>query len=354
MKRYNHLFEQITTFENIFQAAKKAQKGKCFKSSTARFNLNLEKELFRLQHELQTQTYRHGGYNDFYVFDPKMRLISAAPYRDRVVHHALCNVIEPLLDRTFIHDSYACRKGKGAHAAVNRYTAFARKNKYVLQCDIAKYFPSIDHAILFRLMERKIKCPQTLWLINAIIQTRCEPDHNHYFPGDDLFTPYYRPKGLPLGNLTSQFFANVYLNGFDHFVKETLKCKHYIRYVDDFVVLDNDKERLHQIKANLVAYLNTLRLRLHPRKSRMHRVQDGINFLGYKVFPTHRLLKKQNVLHMRRKLKKLSDQYRQGRIGLDKVRASVHSWIGHARHADTWRLRERLFAGVTFQRGDAN
>ncbi len=203
------------------------------------------------------------------------------------------------------------------------------------------------------MISRKIKCAQTLWLIKTIIKTRWKQNPICYFQGDDLFTPYQRKKGLPLGNLTSQFFANVYLNGFDHFIKETLQCKHYIRYVDDFVVLDNDKERLHQVKAAMTVYLDLLRLRLHKRKSRIERVQDGINFLGYKIFPTHRLLKKQNVLHTRRKLIKLACQYRQGRIDLDKIRQSIQSWIGHAQHADTWCLRKRLLASAVFQRGDA-
>jgi len=147
VKTYRNLFDQIASFENLLRAARKAQLGKRFKESTALFNLNLEKELLYIHKSLLDRTYRHGAYQDFFVFDPKMRLISAAPYRDRVVHHALCNVIEPIFERSFIHDSYACRKGKGSHDAVRRYTEFARKNRYVLKCDIQKYFQSwIGHA----------------------------------------------------------------------------------------------------------------------------------------------------------------------------------------------------------------
>ncbi len=144
MKSHNHLFAQITAFDNLLLAARRAQKGKRFKPGCARFNLNLERELLRLQQELVAGTYRHGPYHDFFINDPKRRLISAAPYRDRVVHHALCNVIEPLFDRTFIHDTYACRRDKGTHAAVNRYTHYARRYRYVLKCDVRKYFPSIE------------------------------------------------------------------------------------------------------------------------------------------------------------------------------------------------------------------
>jgi retron-type reverse transcriptase len=351
VKTYNHLFERIVSFENLLSAAEKAQKSKRFKPATALFNLNLEKELLGLQKQLVEKTYIHGAYCDFTIYDPKMRLISAAPYRDRVVHHALCNVIEPIFDRSFIYDTYACRKGKGAHAAVDRYTAFARKNRYVLKCDIRKYFPSIDQDILLRIIRRKVRCADTLWLIEQIIRSRADSGAIQYFPGDDLFAPYQRVRGLAIGNLTSQFFANVYLDGFDHFVKETLGCRHYIRYVDDFVLFDASKARLNELKAQIIGYLDTLRLTLHPRKCRVYRVDEGVCFLGYRMYPDHRLLKKQNVLHFRRKLKKMQNDYCHGRIGAAAVKQSIQSWIAHAEHADTYRIRRRIFAGMVFQKG---
>lgn len=333
------------------QAAGKAQRGKRFKPATALFNFHLEKELLGLQRALVEKTYVHGAYREFTIYDPKMRLISAAPYRDRVVHHALCQVIEPIFDRCFIFDTYACRKGKGAHAAVDRYTRFACKNRYVLKCDIRKYFPSVDQEILLAAIGRKIKCRDTHWLIERILRSRRDTGVIQYFPGDDLFTPYQRVRGLPIGNQTSQFFANVYMDGFDHFVKEELRCRYYIRYVDDFVLFDNSKARLKELKERIVCYLDTLRLKLHPRKCRVFRVEEGVGFLGYRIFPDHRRLKKQNVLHFRRKLKKLQYDYAHGRIGGDAVRQSIQSWIAHASHADTYRLRRRLLAGVVFQKG---
>jgi retron-type reverse transcriptase len=351
VKTYNHLFHHIISFDNLLLAARKAQKSKRFKPATALFNLNLEKELLRLQRQLIEKRYNHGTYCDFIIYDPKMRLISAAPYRDRVVHHALCNVIEPLFDRSFIHDTYACRKGKGTHVAVDRYTVFARKNRYVLKCDIKKYFPSIDQDILLQIIRRKIKCADTLWLIEQIIRSRNDSGAIQYFPEDDLFTPFQRVRGLAIGNLTSQFFANVYLDGFDHFVKETLRCRYYIRYVDDFVLFNDSKSRLNELKAQMIGYLNTLRLRLHPRKCRVYRVDEGVSFLGYRMYPNHRLLKKQNVLHFRRKLKKMQYGYRQGHISGDAVKQSIQSWIAHAGHADTYALRCRILAGMVFQRG---
>lgn len=269
MKRYNHLFDKIISFGNLLLAAKKAQKGKRYKEKTALFNLNLERELIFLQAELSDMSYRHGGYRDFYIYDPKRRLISAAPYRDRVLHHALCNVIEPLFDRTFIHDSYACRVGKGAHAAVDKYTEFSRKNRFVLQCDIKKYFPSIDRGLLIGIIARKIKCEKTLWLIREIIGSRRTNSAMTDNSDEEIAKSLYGSKGIPIGNLTSQFFANVYMNAFDHFIKEDIGCRYYIRYVGDFVILDNSKERLHEVKDLTEDYLSTLGLCLHERECRV-------------------------------------------------------------------------------------
>jgi retron-type reverse transcriptase len=262
-------------------------------------------------------------------------------------------VIEPIFDRTFIFDSYACRQGKGTHAAVGRYREFARKNRYVLKCDIRRYFQSIDHQILRDILARKIRCKHTLWLVDEIVSSKVDNSMVHYFSADDLFTPFSRKRALPIGNLTSQFFANLYLDGFDHFVKEHLRCRFYIRYVDDFVVLDNSKERLRGIKKEMERYLDGLRLRLHRNKCRVYRVADGVTFLGYRIFPTHCMLKKANVLRIRRRLRGFQVQYAAGQIDLAKIRQSVQSWIGHASHADTYRLRRRLLGGAVFQRGEA-
>jgi retron-type reverse transcriptase len=207
---------------------------------------HLETELECLQTELNDRTYHPGEYHTFRIFDPKPRMISAAPYRDRVVHHALCNVIIPPIERTFIRDSYANRTGFGSHRALRRFTEFARTHRYILQCDIRQYFPSIDRAILKTMLRRKIKCPETLWLIDTIVDNSNaqEPVFHNYFPGDELLTPITRPHGLPIGNLTSQFFANFYLSGFDRFVKERLNIGAYLRYVDDFALFSDDRSQL--------------------------------------------------------------------------------------------------------------
>ena len=374
MKTYNRLFNQICSFENLLLAARKAQDGKRFQEEVARFNFHLERELYRLQEELQTRIYRPGPYHEFHIYEPKLRKISAAPYRDRVVHHALCNVIEPIFDRTFIFDSYACRKGKGTHKAVNWFTEFCRKSDYVLKCDIKKYFPSIDHGILETRFRKKIRDANVLWLMDLIVDFS-NPQEGLLDEQDtarDRPSPYgswdilgavrdgfslpdeagtVRRRGIPIGNLTSQFYANIYLNGFDHFVKETLKCKHYIRYVDDFVVLDNDKARLHQVKAEMEAYLaQHLRLRLHEHKCQISPVKTGTDFLGYRVFPTHRLLRQTSVTRARRRLRRLQRDYAAGEISQEAVKHSVQSWLGHVKHADTYGLRRAIFSQITFRR----
>lgn len=353
MKTFKNLYHRICSFENLLLAAKKAERGKRFKENVARFNVGLEKELVCLRRELLNQSYRPGSYRHFTVYESKKRLISAAPYRDRVVHHALCNIVEPLFERAFIFDSYACRKEKGTHQAVERFTEFARKNRYVLKCDIRKYFPSIDHQILFGMFEEKIKDKETLWLIGTIINSAEEDDEGEliYFDGDDLFTPLARRKGLPIGNQTSQFFANVYLNGFDHFVKEELHCRYYIRYVDDSVVLDDDKVLLYDVREGLKEYLSILRLRLHPDKSQIFPVEQGTDFLGYRIFTTHRLIRKSNVKRFRRRLRKYQRDYATGQLIWQEVNQRVQSWLGHAGWANSYYLRKEIFENAVFVNG---
>lgn len=353
MKREGNLWPRLTSYGNLVRAALKAARGKRFQANVARFHYDLEGQLCRLQDELRGKTYVPGLYRTFTIRDPKVRLISAAPYRDRVVHHALCAVLEPIFERTFISDSYACRQGKGTHAAVDRFTHFARRYPYVLKCDVRKYFPSIDHAILQELVVAKIKDPDVLWLVERLIaHSNPQEPVVAWFAGDDLFTPTQRRRGLPIGNQTSQFLANVYLNPFDHFVKEELRAPAYVRYVDDFVILHQDKQWLRAALVACREFLGSLRLRLHPHKCVISRVADGTRFLGYRVFPDHRLLVRENVQRMRRRLKRLQAAFATGLLGAAEVRQRLQSWIGHAQHADTFRLRQRLFAEAAFVRSN--
>lgn len=344
-KTYKNLWPELVSFENLLLAARKAQKGKRFKDSTARFNLNLEKELLRIQKELKEKTYTSGRYKEFVIYEPVKRLISAAPYRDRVVHHALCNIIEPLFEKTFIYDSYANRKEKGTHRAIGRFSSYMRKYNYVLKCDIKKFFPSIDHGILYSILEKKIADRDVLWLMKTII------DHSNpqepvldYFEGDNLFALFERNRGLPIGNLTSQFFGNVYLNGFDHFIKDELGYKAYLRYVDDFAVFTNDKRELLEIKTRMEGYLQKLRLELHPVKTRIFPVKNGCEFLGFYIYPHLMKVKKANVRLFEKRLGRMQKAFKTGKMSLEKIQKSVQGWIAHVEHADSYGLREKIFA----------
>jgi len=357
MKTYKNLYPKIYDFDNLYWAFREARKGKRRKEPVAAFEVDLEPNLWRLHEELVAQTYRPGPYHHFYIYEPKRRLISAAPFRDRVLHHALCRVIEPIFDRTFIYDSYACRVGKGNHRAVERCSQFARRHAYVLKCDIVKFFPSIDQAILRDLLARRIADAQTLWLIDLILASGVgvlESEYAmHYFPGDDLFAAC-RPRGLPIGNLTSQQWANVYLNPLDHFVKRELRCGSYVRYCDDFLLFHDDKRQLHRWRAEIADFLQTLRLTLHEGKSAVFPLRLGVEFVGFRVFPTHRRLRRQNVHRAFRRMEDLQEAYLAGDIPLDRVSASVQSWIAHSRYASTYGLRRQLFRRFIFSSGGAS
>jgi retron-type reverse transcriptase len=354
MKRHGNLWPTLTSFEHLLRSSEKAKRGKRFRSAVARYEFALEPELLTLREQLLDKTYCPGHYRSFYIYEPKKRLISAAPYRDRIVHHALTGVLEPIFEPTFISDSYACRKGKGTHAAVDRCQQFVRRFRYVFKADIRKFFPSMDHAILKEQVARKIKDPHVLWLVGRIIDSsNPQEEVQHYFPGDDLFTPGERRRGIPIGNQTSQFFANVYLDPLDHFVKERLRFKGYVRYVDDFLLFSDDKRQLHEARQKISEFLINLRLRLHHRKNTIFPVQKGIRFLGYRVFPTHRLLAKENVWRFLRRVRTMQRQYGQGQTTLPEIKQRLMSWSGHARQADTNRLRQYLFATISFQRATA-
>lgn len=351
MKRYGHLWAEVTDFGNLMAAARQAQKGKRFRENVLAFNYNLEQELDQLQTELVTQSYCPGAYRTFKIVEPKQRLISAAPYRDRVVHHALCNVIAPIFERTFIRDSYANRLGFGTHRALRRFTAFVRSSRYVLQCDIKKYFPSIDHAILKTLLRRKLKCPDTLWLIDLIIDCSNEQDPVcDHFPGDDLATPLNRRRGLPIGNLTSQFFANVYLNGLDHFVKEQLKAAKYLRFVDDFALCSDDYGFLAEARPAIEEYLARLRLKIHPIKSQLFETRHGPTFLGFRILPDQIRVRSENLRRARRRIRHMQADYAMGLITVSDVKASLQSWMAHLKTGTTWHLRHRICESLVFRR----
>ena len=326
-------------------AYRNASVGKRGRLATAAFEHHLEENLFALQDELRTRAYQPGKYHSFYIHEPKRRLISAAPFRDRVVHHALCNLIEPVFERSFITDSYANRIGKGTHRALNRCQEFARRYKYVLQCDLEQFFPSIDLDILRRILYRELRDEQTRWLIDSIIESGAGVHKEAYtmrwFPSDDLFA-VNRTRGLPIGNLTSQFWANCYLNAFDHFAKRTLRCPGYIRYVDDLLFFGDDKQDMWRWHTAIVDRLAQLRLTLHdhvqPRP-----VSEGVPFLGFIVFPQQRRLKPRKGFYFQRNFKRLLGMYSKSQCTLGDLNAAVQGWVNHVRYGNTIGLREAIF-----------
>ena len=349
-KKARDLFESIASFPALLAASQRAAKGKRAKPSVAAFLANREREVLRLEWELNTGRYQPGRYTEIEIFDPKHRLVSAAPFRDRVVHHALCAVCEPIFERGFIYDSYANRKGKGTHRAIARYETFRDRFRYVLRCDLYRYFPAIDHEILKRDLRRRLACAPTLALADQIIDASNPQEPVHlYYPGDDLFTPFERRRGLPIGNLTSQFFANVYLDGLDHFCKEVLRAKGYVRYVDDFALFHDDPAQLRAWHDRLAHFLQGRRLCLHPVKTQVVETQAPATFLGFVLLPGgYRRLPEDNVRRFRNRLRSMRDRWGHGRIEREEIVTRVRAWIAHAAHANSWHLRQAIFRGGWF------
>ena len=354
MKTYKHLFAQVYAFDNLWSAFHQARKGKRSKGSVAAFEYRLERNLFELETALREGSYRPGGYHHFYIYEPKRRKISAAPFRDRVVHHALCNVIEPIFEQRFSANSFACRIGKGTHRALDQAQGYARRYRYVLQGDIVQFFPSVDHQVLRGLLARRIADQQVLALIDRILDSGVGVLASEYtpqwFPGDDLFTPFERPRGLPIGNLTSQFWGNVLLNELDTFVAQQLRTGAYVRYADDLLLFSNDKAQLHGWREQISAFLNGLRLVLHDRKTQIYPVETGIPFLGFRLYPLYRRLKRPNVIRFKRRMRKLFSAYADGELPLDRVQTSINGWVAHAAHGSTYRLRAQLLGGLIVPR----
>jgi RNA-directed DNA polymerase len=345
-RRHDDLFDRFANFGALIAAARRAVLGKRRKPGAAAFMTGLEREVLRLERELRTARWRPGGYVTIRVEDPKPRLVSAAPFRDRVVHHALCEVISPIFERGFVHDSYANRDGKGTHRALARYERFRDRHAHVLRCDIWRYFPAIDHAVLKADLRRRITCARTLALCDRIIDgSNPQEPVEIYYPGDGLFTPFERRRGLPIGNLTSQFFANVYLDPLDHFVKEVLRAPGYVRYVDDFALFHDDPEVLAEWRAQISRFLCGRRLVLHPDKTVIVSSREPARFVGFVTEPGRRRLPEDNVRRFRNRLRGLRDRWRAGARDLAAVDARIGAWIAHARHADTWRLRQAIFRG---------
>ena len=341
------MFDALCCWDNLWLAYHNAAYGKRRRASAASFEHRVADHIVALCDELRAGSYRPGAYCHFHIREPKHRLISAAPFRDRVVHHALCQMIQPRLEAHFFQHSYANRIGKGTHRALAQCQQWLRRYRYALRGDVVQHFAAIDHAILAAILARHIDEPEVLALIESILSSGAgvlAGEYSQvYFSGDDLFAAT-RPRGLPIGNLTSQLWSNVYLNDFDWFVARELGCRAYLRYVDDFVLFGDDKGHLWECKQAIVARLATLRLTLHDAEMQVVPSACGIPWLGFVVYPDHRLVKRRNAVNFTRRLARNITDYRAGRMSFAELDASVQGWINHVQSADTWGLREHLFS----------
>jgi len=329
-KKYSNLFPKIRSFQGLYKGYREARKGKRYKGEVVKFSRDLENNLLQLSRCLESQDYSTKGFKTFTLFDPKEREISAPYFRDRVVHRSLHITLEPIFDKRFIYDTYACRPGKGAHAGVERLQSFMRKQDtdYYLKCDIRGYFDSVDHDLLIREIGRKVSDERVLWLVREFLR--------------NYSSDKGEGKGMPIGTLYSQLFANTYLDRFDHFVKQSLGADYYVRYMDDFILLSDSKNRLHGLKDAMQGYLrDKLKLDLPGCKTTLEPVEKGATFLGYRVFPHYRLLRKRNKLKFKRRLRRQKEELENGEISFQELRQSLASWKGHASHADTQNLLEK-------------
>lgn len=325
------IYQEISNFRNLNIAFKKAFKGKKHDPEAATFHLNLEKNLFKLREELLNKTYIPGKYRYFPIRDPKERTISEARFRDRVVHHAFVNVIEPLFEPIFIKNSFACRKSKGTHKAVRLARYYLGYNRFYLKMDIEKYFETMDHKKLVEIFLETVRDPQVIWLLKTILRTSEQSSG-------------VKGKGIPIGNLTSQFFANVYLNKLDHYALENLSIKRYIRYMDDIVVFDNDKEKLISERDQLKQFVSReLVLKVKERATYIQGRENGLGFLGYRVFPHLTRVKNKNIRRLKTKVFLRENQFKQGIIDEKRLVASVRSILGYVAFADSHHLLKSIF-----------
>ncbi|MEK6828608.1 MAG: reverse transcriptase/maturase family protein [Nanoarchaeota archaeon] len=345
MRTFNNIYPEIYSMENLFFAYKKARKGKTRKDYVIEFEENLADNLIILHYELKNQTYAPRPLDTFILRDPKTRKISKSDFRDRIVHHALVRVIGPIFEKIFIYDSCANRKGKGNLFALKRFHEFIKKvsrngkfkgwfNKnqikgYCLKADIKHYFQKVDHEVILNIIKEKIADKKVVWLIEKIL------DNN--VPDNPI------GKGMPLGNLTSQFLANVYLNKLDYFVKNKLKVRYYLRYVDDFVLLSPSKKQLSIWRGDIENFLSKeLKIELHPDKSRIIPLSRGIDFVGFRNFYFFKFLRKRNVKKMEIKVRRFANR----EINKDKMIGIFQGWNAHSKWANSLHLRRKIISEI--------
>jgi retron-type reverse transcriptase len=337
MQVHRHLFERITSTENLFTAWEEFRKGKQGRKDVQDFERNFEQNLFRLHRELIAGTYRHQPYSAFTICDPKQRRIHKATVRDRILHHAVFSVLNPIFEPTFIAHSFSCRRSKGTHKAVDALERMLRSVSrngtrpcFVLKCDIHQFFASVDHDILLGILEKRLKDEKAIALLREIVESFTAKDPT-----------IFGHSGIPIGNLTSQLFANIYLNEFDQFIKQKLKIKRYVRYTDDFVIVAGSYEELEGVLLPIRSFLKEqLHLELHPRKVTIRKYRQGIDFLGYVLLPHHRVLRTRAKRRIVRKLRERVAAHKAGLITKESVEQSLQSYLGVLSHANCYRLSQ--------------
>lgn len=347
MKVYKNLSWLIIYPQTLFRAWEVFKRDKRNKPDVAEFGVDIEQHIFGLYRDLKNGTYKHGAYKGFWIHDPKVRRIHKASVRDRVLHHAIFSVLNPVFEPTFIPTSFSCRLGKGTHKGVQWVVqvirAVSRNNTrpcFALKCDIRKFFDSIDHDTLLGILSTKIKDEKVMRLMHEIVESFSTSRPN-----------LFERRGVPIGNLTSQIFANIYMNEFDQFVKHELEVKYYARYTDDFIIVSTDKTYLENLLAPMQDFLRErLLLELHPKKIILRKHGRGVDFLGYIVLPNHIQLRAKTKRRIPRKLQHAVRAYKRGEISELTLESCLNSYMGVLSHADAFRLRQDVYNRYWFWR----
>lgn len=323
MKRYGNLFPRVVEIDNIYSAYDKARKGKSRYEGVIRFAHKLETNIHAIHEALKNKTFTTGHYCERLLYVPKLRTIYVLPFRDRVVQHALINITAPIFLAGFVPNTYSCITGRGVHAGCRKAMQYVQKNKYCLQCDISKFYPSINHSILKEIFRTRIKCKDTLWLLDDITDS---------MPGDI---------NVPIGNLTSQWFGNLYMTELDKLIMYKWGLPQYVRYCDDFIMFSNDKGKLREVQSMLTEYLAQQR-QLKLSKSDVFPVSQGLDFLGYRFFKNYVLLRKRTAIRTRRRLLKKTAQFKEDKISFNHYRSILASAKGWMQHASTYNFRQSI------------
>ena len=329
---FYHSFEDIVSLENLLESWKEFLRGKRKRKDVQEFGLSLMDNIIGLHNELANHTYSHGPYQAFRINDPKPRQIHKSLVRDRLLHHAIYRQLYPFFDRVFIPDSFSCRLNKGGHKALNRFRQFGYKvgknntqTCWILKCDIRKFFENINHEILIIILKEYITDKNIIWLLEEIVESFSSASG----------------RGLPLGNLTSQLFVNIYMNKFDQFIKHKLKVKYYIRYADDFVIFSHDKSWLEKLLPKIGDFLSEyLKLDIHPDKVFIKTLVSGVDFLGWVHFPKHRVLR---TTTKRRMFK---------RIASNDTSETFNSYLGLMKHGNTHKLQKMVLSNRENHQGN--